>query len=313
MEEGYCNRMIILDTNALTKQYATQVVVNKLNMNVKKGEIYALLGRNGAGKTTTLRMIMGLLKPTSGDVRIFGEKLNTNNSKVFKRIGALIEAPAFYENLTAQENLELIASLRGIHNENAINSALTLVGLQSENKKRVEKFSLGMKQRLGIALALMHEPELIILDEPTNGLDPIGIQQIRILIRDLCNQKNTTFLISSHILSEVEQLADRIGIIEKGNLLEETSMEDIRRCNRHYVKMIVSNAIQAIPILEKKLGIIDFEVEQDNILKIYEIERDMAEVNRLLNNASIGVSEISMNKGNLEEYFIKVTGGSTVG
>lgn len=302
-----------MDTNALTKQYGIQVVVNKLNMNVKKGEIYALLGRNGAGKTTTLRMIMGLLKPTSGEVRIFGEKLNTNNSKVFQRIGALIEAPSFYENLTAQENLELIASLRGIHNENAINSALILVGLESENKKKVGKFSLGMKQRLGIALALMHEPELIILDEPTNGLDPIGIQQIRVLIRDLCNQKNTTFLISSHILSEVEQLADRIGIIEKGNLLEETYMDDIRKCNRHYVKMAVSNTMQTIPILESKLGIFDFEIEDDNTLKIYEIERDMAEVNRVLNNASIGVSEISMNKGNLEEYFIRVTGGHTIG
>ena len=239
--------------------------------------------------------------------------LNTNNSKVFQRIGALIEAPSFYENLTAQENLELIASLRGIHNENAINSALILVGLESENKKKVGKFSLGMKQRLGIALALMHEPELIILDEPTNGLDPIGIQQIRVLIRDLCNQKNTTFLISSHILSEVEQLADRIGIIEKGNLLEETYMDDIRKCNRHYVKMAVSNAMQTIPILESKLGIFDFEIEDDNTLKIYEIERDMAEVNRVLNNASIGVSEISMNKGNLEEYFIRVTGGHTIG
>ena len=305
--------MIIMDTNALTKQYGTQVVVNKLNMNVKKGEIYALLGRNGAGKTTTLRMIMGLLKPTSGEVRIFGEKLNTNNSKVFQRIGALIEAPSFYENLTAQENLELIASLRGIHNENAINSALILVGLECENKKKVGKFSLGMKQRLGIALALMHEPELIILDEPTNALDPIGIQQIRVLIRDLCNQKNTTFLISSHILSEVEQLADRIGIIEKGNLLEATYMDDIGKYNRHYVKMAVSNAMQTIPILESKLGIFDFEIEDDNTLKIYEIERDMAEVNRVLNNASIGVSEISMNKGNLEEYFIRVTGGHTIG
>lgn len=305
--------MIIMDTNALTKQYGTQVVVNKLNMNVKKGEIYALLGCNGAGKTTTLRMIMGLLKPTSGEVRIFGKKLNTNNSKVFQRIGALIEAPSFYENLTAQENLELIASLRGIHNENAINSALILVGLESENKKKVGKFSLGMKQRLGIALALMHEPELIILDEPTNGLDPIGIQQIRVLIRDLCNQKNTTFLISSHILSEVEQLADRIGIIEKGNLLEETYMDDIGKYNRHYVKMAVSNAMQTIPILESKLGIFDFEIEDDNTLKIYEIERDMAEVNRVLNNASIGVSEISMNKCNLEEYFIRVTGGHTIG
>mgnify|MGYP002185485563 FL=1 len=302
-----------MDTNALTKQYGIQVVVNKLNMNVKKGEIYALLGRNGAGKTTTLRMIMGLLKPTSGEVRIFGEKLNTNNSKVFQRIGALIEAPSFYENLTAQENLQLIASLRGIHKENAINSALILVGLESENKKKVGKFSLGMKQRLGIALALMHEPELIILDEPTNGLDPIGIQQIRVLIRDLCNQKNTTFLISSHILSEVEQLADRIGIIEKGNLLEETYMDDIGKYNRHYVKMAVSNAMQTIPILESKLGIFDFEIEDDNTLKIYEIERDMAEVNRVLNNASIGVSEISMNKGNLEEYFIRVTGGHTIG
>jgi len=305
--------MMVLETNNLTKKYKTQIAVNKLSMHVKKGQIYGLLGRNGAGKTTTLRMVMGLLKPTSGDVIMFGDKLGAHNQGMYKRIGALIEAPAFYENLTAKENLEIIASLRGIHNSKAVQNALELVNLENEIKKKVGKFSLGMKQRLGIALALMHEPEFIILDEPTNGLDPIGIQQMRLIYRNLCNEKGVTILMSSHILSEIEQLSDTVGIIHQGNLIEEISMEEIRKRNRHYVKMVVSNAAQAIPVLEKQLALTDFDVENNNILKIYEIERDMAQINRQLNIANIGVFEISMNKGNLEEYFVKKTGGADIG
>lgn len=304
---------MVLETVGLTKKYGTQFVVSDLNIHVKKGEIYGLLGRNGAGKTTAIRMVMGLIQPTKGEVILFGEKMTVPTKRCFNRIGALIETPAFYENLTARDNLRIIADLRGTQSRDSIDKALTLVNLKNEKSKKVKQFSLGMKQRLGIAMALMHEPEFIILDEPTNGLDPAGIQQIRLLIKRLSVEKETTVLISSHILSEIEQLADTIGIIDRGRLIEELSMEEIKRRNRHYVKMTVSDVGRTIPVLEKELHITDFESINDKELKIYQTEANFEEVNRLLNKNGIGVSEISMNKGNLEEHFLKLTGGVSIG
>lgn len=304
---------MILETIELTKQYGMQFAVSDLNIHVKKGEVYGLLGRNGAGKTTTMRMAMGLMHPTKGEVMLFGEKMTVPTKQIFNRIGALIETPAFYENLTARDNLRIIADLRGTQSKDSIDKALILVNLENEKSKKVKQFSLGMKQRLGIAMALMHEPEFIILDEPTNGLDPVGIQQIRALIKKLSVEKGTTVLISSHILSEIEQMADTIGIIDHGRLIEELSMNEVKRRNRHYVKLTVSDMSRTIPILEKELHITDFESINDKELKIYQIEANFEEVNRLLNKNGIGVSEISLNKGNLEEYFLKLTGGATIG
>ena len=304
---------MVLETVDLTKQYGKQFAVSELNMHVKKGEIYGLLGRNGAGKTTTIRMAMGLLQPTKGEVKLFGEKLTVPTKQIFNRTGALIEAPAFYENLTAKDNLKIIADLRGTQSRDCIDRALMLVNLENETHKKVKQFSLGMKQRLGIAMALMHEPEFIILDEPTNGLDPVGIQQIRLLIQKLCAEKGTTILISSHILSEIEQMANTIGIIDHGKMIEELSMDEIRRRNRHYVKMTVSDMNRTVPLLEKELCITDFEIVSEREIKIYQIETDFEKVNRLLNQNEIGVSEISMNKGNLEEYFLRLTGGNSIG
>ena len=304
---------MVLETVDLTKQYGKQFAVSELNMHVKKGEIYGLLGRNGAGKTTTIRMAMGLLQPTKGEVKLFGEKLTVPTKQIFNRIGALIEAPAFYENLTAKDNLKIIADLRGTQSRDCIDRALMLVNLENETHKKVKQFSLGMKQRLGIAMALMHEPEFIILDEPTNGLDPVGIQQIRLLIQKLCAEKGTTILISSHILSEIEQMANTIGIIDHGKMIEELSMDEIRRRNRHYVKMTVSDMNRTVPLLEKELFITDFEIISEREIKIYQIETDFEKVNHLLNQSGVGVSEISMNKGNLEEYFLRLTGGNSIG
>lgn len=304
---------MVLETVDLTKQYGKQFAVSELNMHVKKGEIYGLLGRNGAGKTTTIRMAMGLLQPTKGEVKLFGERLTVPTKQIFNRIGALIESPAFYENLTAKDNLKIIADLRGTQSRDCIDRALMLVNLENETHKKVKQFSLGMKQRLGIAMALMHEPEFIILDEPTNGLDPVGIQQIRLLIQKLCAEKGTTILISSHILSEIEQMANTIGIIDHGKMIEELSMDEIRRRNRHYVKMTVSDMNKTVPLLEKELCITDFEIVSEREIKIYQIETDFEKVNRLLNQNEIGVSEISMNKGNLEEYFLRLTGGNSIG
>lgn len=304
---------MVLKTVGLTKQYGTQFAVQNLNMNVERGKIYGLLGRNGAGKTTTIRMVTGLLTPSNGEIYLFGEKMETPTKSIFQRIGALIESPAFYENLTARENLQIIADLRGTQSKNSIEDVLKLVNLENETKKKVKQFSLGMKQRLGIAMAMMHNPEFIILDEPTNGLDPIGIQQIRLLIKKLSIEQGVTILISSHILSEIEQMADKVGIIDHGVLVEELTMDEIRHRNRHYLKLTVTNVTQAVPILEKDLHVKDFEIVNDREIKIYDLDMNASIINRTLVTNGIDVSELSMKKGNLEEYFLKLTGGVSIG
>lgn len=302
----------VLQTVGLTKRYGAQFAVHGLNLNVDRGKIYGLLGRNGAGKTTTIRMITGLLQPTEGEVILFGEKLKTPTKRIFGRIGALIESPAFYENLTARENLRIIADLRGTQAPDSVDHALKLVNLDQETKK-VRQFSLGMKQRLGIAMAMMHNPEFLILDEPTNGLDPIGIQQIRLMIRKLSAESGVTILISSHILSEVEQTADKVGIIDHGILLEELTMDELRYKNRHFVKLTVSDISRAIPMMEKELAISDYEILNDHEVKVYQLDVDLERINRVLVTGGIGVSELSVKKGNLEEYFLKLTGGVSIG
>ena len=204
----------IIQTKNLTKQYGLQKSVDNLNIHVKRGRIYGLLGRNGAGKTTTMKMLLGLTVPTSGTVHIFGENMQTQSQEVLPRIGSLIESPGFYPNLTATENLKIFADLRGLTKASYIKSALELVGLPYRDKKLFSQYSLGMKQRLAIALAVMHNPDLLILDEPINGLDPIGIAEVRGFIRELCDLQGKTILISSHILSEIALLADDVGIID---------------------------------------------------------------------------------------------------
>src|SRR5699024_3898015 len=198
------------------KIYGEQKSVDHLNITGNQGEIYGLLARNGAGKTTTIRMLLGLIKPTFGQVEIFGENLFRNQKAILRRIGSIVEVPGVYDNLTARENLLINARIIGIHKKNAIEEALEIVDRHHETKKRGGKYSLGMKQRLGIARARLHYPELLILDDPTNGLDPIGIKEIRSLIQSLARERNITILVSSHILSEMEQLADHMGIIHEG-------------------------------------------------------------------------------------------------
>lgn len=232
----------IIETKNLTKQYGEQKSVANLNIHVKKGRIYGLLGRNGAGKTTTMKMLLNLTRPTSGEVQIFGKNIQGNEKKILPRIGSLIEAPGFYPNLTGTENLKIFALLRGVSKRNAVQSALEVVGLPYGDKKLFSQYSLGMKQRLAIALAILHDPELLILDEPINGLDPIGIAEVRSFIRELCNVKGKTILISSHILSEISLLVDDIGIIDHGVLLEEESLAELGKkrqihsfcCFRHW-------------------------------------------------------------------------------
>ena len=275
----------VIETRNLTKQYGTQTSVSDLNIHVKKGRIYGLLGRNGAGKTTTMKMLLGLTAPTSGEVEILGKNIRTNNKQVLPHIGSLIEAPGFYPNLTGTENLRIFAELRNIKNANAIKGALELVGLPYRDKKLFSQYSLGMKQRLAIALAVMHNPSILILDEPINGLDPIGIAEVRSFIRELCDAQGKTILISSHILSEIALLADDIGIIDHGVLLEEESLTELENKNRHYIQ---------------------------HILQVMDVNVPIAIINRPFIQNGLEVSEAHMCEDTLEDYFKQVTGGEGI-
>lgn len=302
----------VIETRNLTKQYGVQKSVSDLNIHVKRGRIYGLLGRNGAGKTTTMKMLLGLIKPTSGTVKIFGKSMTENEKKILPRIGCLIESPGFYPNLTGTENLKIFARLRGIPAKNAIKSALEVVGLPYNDKKLFSQYSLGMKQRLAIALAIMHDPELLILDEPINGLDPIGIAEVRDFIRELCDVRGKTILISSHILSEISLLADDIGIIDHGVLLEEESIAELEQKNSKYIHFVVSDAAQASRIIEKDFYTRNFAVENDHSLRIYDTDLSVSAINRSFIENGLEVSEAHTCEDSLEDYFKHVTGGEGI-
>ena len=261
----------LIETKQLTKIYGEQAAVKNINLHVKRGKIYGLLGRNGAGKTTTMKMLLGLTQPTSGEVKIWGKPLRGNEKKLLPRIGSLIESPGFYPNLTATENLRIFATLRGVPNRNAIKDALDLVGLPYKDKKLFSQYSLGMKQRLAIALAVMHDPELLILDEPINGLDPIGIAEVRSFIRELCDARGKTILISSHILSEISLLADDVGIIDHGTVLEEESLEELEQKSSKHIHFTVSNAAQAARVLERDFQENHFSILDDHNIQLYNL------------------------------------------
>lgn len=300
----------ILKTHNLTKQFKKFTAVQNLNMNVKQGEIYGFLGENGAGKTTTIRMIMGLIKSTSGEIEIFSKKYSNKNKEMLKRIGSMIEYPGFYPNLTAYENLDIHRRMMGVHDKGSIIDSLKITGIEDVKDKKVKEFSLGMKQRLGISRAILHHPEFLILDEPTNGLDPGGIKEIRELILDLNKNQGITFLISSHILSEIQQMATKIGIINKGTMIEEIDYEKLQMKNRQYINLIINNDKRAAIILEEKLNIRDYEIYERNTIRIYEKLNIISEMNRTMIENNIDVKEICIKSSNLEDYFLKLIGKS---
>lgn len=300
---------VIIETRNLTKQYGEQKSVADLNMHVRKGRIYGLLGRNGAGKTTTMKMLLNLSCPTSGEIRIFGEDIRTHEKQILPRIGSLIESPGFYPNLTGAENLNIFAKLRNLKEKNAIRDALELVSLPYRDKKLYSQYSLGMKQRLAIALAVMHDPELLILDEPINGLDPIGIAEVRSFIRELCDTRGKTILISSHILSEIALLADDIGIIDHGVLLEEESLRELERKNNQFVHFVVSSAEQASNLLKRNFKTQNFYVENSHELRLLDTSLPISAINRCFIENGVEVAEAHICKSTLEDYFKKVTGG----
>lgn len=310
--EVYHMNDFVIETKQLTKIYGKQTVVSNVSLHVKRGRIYGLLGRNGAGKTTIMKMILGLTPITSGEVDVFGKNIKGQEKRVFPRIGAMIETPGFYPNLTGTENLEIFAKLRGTAAPHAVENALKVVGLPYKDKKLFGKYSLGMKQRLGIANAILHEPELLILDEPTNGLDPIGIAEVREFIKNLSTMCEKTILISSHILSEISLLADDIGIIDKGILLEESSMRELEKKNRRYVLLQVSDIPKASLILERQFGLKDYSVQDDHTIRLYDTSLDIAAINKALVVQDVAVIGSGLYNDSLEDYFKKITGGEGI-
>ena len=302
----------LIETKQLTKIYGEQAAVKNIDLHVKRGRIYGLLGRNGAGKTTTMKMLLGLTQPTSGEVKIWGKTLRGNEKKLLPRIGSLIESPGFYPNLTATENLRIFATLRGVPNRHAIKDALDLVGLPYKDKKLFSQYSLGMKQRLAIALAVMHDPELLILDEPINGLDPIGIAEVRSFIRELCDARGKTILISSHILSEISLLADDVGIIDHGTLLEEESLAELEQKSSKHIHFTVSNTSQAARVLERDFQENHFSVLDDHNIQLYNLTLPIGKIVTAFVANGLEVTEAHSCEESLEDYFRRVTGGEGI-
>lgn len=298
----------IIETHDLKKIYKDKPVVNNVNLHVKKGEIYGFVGPNGAGKSTLMKMLLYLIKPDSGEIVIFGNKVTPNNFEMLKRIGSIIENPYFYEQLTARQNLDLHCEYMGYHNKKHIEEILEYIGLLKDADKKVSQYSLGMKQRLAIARSILTMPELLILDEPINALDPEGIREMRELFCRLNTDYQTTIFISSHILSEVEQIADTIGIIQNGKLIKEVSMSDVHKYRTDYIEVNVDHAELAGYLLEQKLGLHDFRILSENRIEIYDLGKEVKEISAVFIQNGIGINGIGRKQSSLEEYFFQITG-----
>ncbi|WP_071394749.1 ATP-binding cassette domain-containing protein [Bacillus tuaregi] len=300
----------ILRTKDLSKKYKDDFAIHNINVSIKKGEIYGFIGQNGAGKSTMLRLVTGLAFPTSGTIELFGNDNPNALTDAQKRMGAIIENPALFLNMSAYENLEVQRLQKGIPGKACIEKTLELVGLTGTGKKKAKNFSLGMKQRLGLAMTLLSDPEFIILDEPTNGLDPMGIVELRELIKKLNREKGLTVFISSHILSELHQLATSFGIIHKGKLLEELSSKELDEKCRQHLRIKVDNSAKGATVLENQLSTTDFEVMPDGTIKLYDYLDDVRTVSRALTSDGLVIEHLSQNGDSLENYFSKLVGGA---
>ena len=302
-------KKVVLKIYNITKKYGEQLAVVNVNMTIKKCDIYGFIGQNGAGKTTLIRLITGLIHKSGGEIELLGANEENELNKARTMVGSLIETPSFYTNMTARENLEVSRLVRNIPGKKCIDEVLELVGLKDVEKKKVKNFSLGMRQRLGIANALMGNPKLLILDEPINGLDPMGIVEIRELLKKINKEKDMTILISSHILSELSELATTYGIISNGKLIEEITAKQLSEKCRQYIDLRVDDTARAVILLERELGISDYEVLEDSNIKVFSNLDNVGEINSLLSRSGIIVESISVKGENLEEYFMNKVGG----
>ena len=298
--------MNIIETNDLCKQYGNALRVAHLDLDVPEGSVYGFLGPNGAGKSTTLKMILGLVRPTAGDIRVLGKKMDGGNRlAVLRQVGSLIESPSYYGHLTGEENLRIVQTLRGVPEKN-IREVLQIVRLDGQRGKRLAHYSLGMKQRLGLAAALLGYPKLLILDEPTNGLDPAGIQEMRELICSLPERFGMTVVVSSHLLSEIDQMADHVAIIREGELVFQDTLEALHGRSRHHLALRTTNNAVARAVLQER-SVPCQEEEGYLILPILSDEL-AAQLTRLLAERHLGVIRLEERQKSLEDIFLELTG-----
>ena len=297
----------LIETVGLTRRFGAKLAVNELNLSMPAAGVYGFLGPNGAGKTTAIRMLLGLIRPDAGEVRLFGSPLGVNRQSVMRRVGALVETPSLYPHLTGRENLEVTRRLLGV-SRSLIDRALETIQLTKDADRRVREYSLGMRQRLGLALALLNKPDLLILDEPTNGLDPAGIHEMRDLIRRLPAEFGVSVFLSSHLLSEVEQIASHIGIIHEGNLLFQGTLTDLQARQQTQVTVGVKQLDAAVDCLVDAGWTV--QRNGDGLLNVSASTSDDAiRINDLLVERRLGVFYLKLGQASLEDIFLTLTGG----
>lgn len=301
----------VLQTIGLTKKYEHTTALDNVSVQIHKGRIYGFVGQNGAGKTTFMRLISGLSFPDKGEIKLFGVSDKKALAEQRKRMGCIIEAPAFHPYMTARENMEAMRISQGIPDKKAVERILDVVGLQDTGKKKIQDFSMGMKQRLGIATALLSEPEFLVLDEPTNGLDPVSIVEIRELLKRLSFEKQITILISSHILGELYNLVTDYIIIHKGQILQEITKEQLdEQCKKH-ISISVNDVPCAVTVLERSLNTSNYKIMPDNSIILYDLIDDVQKVITAFSEKQLLIKNIAVTGDSLENYFINTIGGIT--
>lgn len=299
----------ILKTSNLTKKYKNYKAINNVSLSLEAGKIYGLIGRNGAGKSTFMKLIAGLSYPDVGHIELSGHTKESEIQLERKRIGCMIESPSINLSMTAKENMKLHRIIRGIPDEKIEDELLSLLDINNTGKKKVKNFSLGMKQRLGIAITLINSPEFLILDEPINGLDPLGVVEIRKLLTKLCNEKNMTILISSHNLPEMYQLATDYIFINKGEIIQTLSLEELDEYCRHYLLIKSTDVYKLVNVIERKLNTTNFKVMPDYSVQLFDYIDDKEFVGKTLFDNNIVVTNLSNEGGTLEDYFVSLVGG----
>ena len=301
--------MNVFETSHLCKSYGKKVVLDDVNLTVREGEIYGLVGRNGAGKSTLIRTLLGLAKQSRGEVKINGSQSEDALAYERRKVGAIVDSPSLFLHLTAMENMKAFGYELGERNENALKDLLLKVGLDPENPIKVKNYSLGMKQRLAIAVALIANPSILVLDEPVNGLDPAGIFEVREILQYLNREEKITIIISSHILSELSKLATSYGIMDKGKIVKEMRGSDLEEMCRPYIKLVVGDLKTALNVVVEHYRAHDFEILPYNTLAIYDLSREIPDVVKLFTDANVPIMNVTMCQGDLESTFIALMGG----
>ena len=302
-------REYILKTSKINKKYKNYKAINNVSLSLEAGKIYGLIGRNGAGKSTFMKLIAGLSYPDEGHIELFGHTKESEIQLERKRIGCMIESPSINLSMTAKENMKLHRIIRGIPDEKIEDELLSLLDINNTGKKKVKNFSLGMKQRLGIAITLINSPEFLILDEPINGLDPLGVVEIRKLLTKLCTEQNMTILISSHNLPEMYQLATDYIFINKGEIIQTLSLEELDEYCRHYLLIKSTDVYKLVNVIERKLNTTNFKVMPDYSVQLFDYIDDKEFVGKTLFDNNIVVTNLSNEGGTLEDYFVSLVGG----